>query len=294
MNNSYPETNLAPIKPYEETFGNFLPKLAPFYADPDAFTIAPFQIFGNLYYVGDKKVCMHLVDTGDGLILFDSGYSHSYHNLIASIKALGFDPHKIRYVITSHGHFDHFGGGDRLRETYGAKILMSRVDTELLREMPERALCHLSAIPGDTVCWPDKTLEDGEILTLGNTSIRCVLAPGHTMGTMAFFFDVTDGEKILRCGYWGGVGFLTTYKAYNREYGLPENKCALMAESIEKLQKEAVDITIGNHPYHNCTVEKREYMLSHPDENPFVNENTWKIFLSELAKRTEEFHRLGY
>lgn len=294
MEKTYQETNLAPIKTYEEAFGNFLPKLAPFYADPDAFTLEPFQIFGNLYYVGDKKVCMHLIDTGDGLILFDSGYSHSYHNLIASIEKLGFDPHDIRYVITSHGHFDHFGGGDRLRANYGAKIFMSKVDTELLREMPERALCHLSAVPGDTVCWPDQMIEDGEIIHLGNTSIRCILAPGHTMGTMAFFFDVTDGKKCLRCGYWGGVGFLTTYKAYNREYGLPENKCALMKESIEKLRREKVDITIANHPYHNCTVEKREYMLQHPDCNPFLNADTWKIFLDTAEQRQKEFEALGY
>jgi len=265
-----------------------------FYTNPSVARIEPFQIADQLYYVGDKKVCMHLIDTGDGLILFDSGYSHSYHNLIASIEKLGFDPHDIRYVITSHGHFDHFGGGDRLRDTYGAKILMSRVDTELLREMPERALCHLSAVPGDTVCWPDETIEDGEIIRLGNTAVRCVLAPGHTMGTMAFFFDVRDGEKTLRCGYWGGVGFLTTYKAYNREYSLPENKCALMKESIEKLRREKVDITIGNHPYHNCTVEKREYMLENPDSNPFLNPKTWEIFLDTLSERQKEFEALGY
>ena len=294
MEKGYPQTNLAPIKTFQETFGGFLPKLESFYADPDAFAVEPFRIFGNLYYVGDAKVCMHLVDTGDGLILFDSGFSHTYHMLLDSIRKLGFDPKDIRYVITSHGHFDHFGGADRLRDAYGCKVLMSRVETDLLREMPERALCHLSAMEGDTVAWPDKTLEDGEIFTLGNTSIRCVIAPGHTMGTMAFFFNVTDGEKTLRCGYWGGVGFLTTYKEYNRMYSLPENKCALMKESIEKLRKENVDVVIGNHPYHNCTLEKREYELSHPEENPFVDSTTWRIFLDSLSERQQEFEALGY
>ena len=84
--------------------------------------------FGNLYYVGDKKVCMHLVDTGDGLILFDTGFSHHYHGLLHSIKTLGFSPADIKIVIHSHGHCDHFGGGDRLRRDYGVTIYMSEVD----------------------------------------------------------------------------------------------------------------------------------------------------------------------
>ena len=33
----------------------------------------PFQIYGNLYYVGDSWVCVHIIDTGKGLLMFDAG-----------------------------------------------------------------------------------------------------------------------------------------------------------------------------------------------------------------------------
>lgn len=290
----YKECDLGNNKTYDEVMGGFLPALKDFYKTPNNYNIEPFRIFGNLYYVGDKKVCVHLIDTEEGLILFDSGYSHNYESLTSSIKKLGFHPEEIKYVIHSHGHFDHFGGGDRLRTAFDAKILMSKVDTELLREMPERALMHLAPNPNDEICWPDETIDDGEIISLGNTNIRCVSAPGHTLGTMAFFFDATDGMKNYHVGYFGGVGFLSIYKEFCRTYDLPEDKCVLLKNTIVKLQKEEVDIVIGNHPNHNCTIEKRDYMVKNQGTNPFINKEAWGIFLKALEDRRMDFERKGY
>lgn len=290
----YKECELGSNKTYEEVINGFLPALEDYYKNPEKYNIEPFKIFGNLYYVGDKKVCMHLLDTGDGLILFDSGYSHNFQSLLDSIKKLGFSPYNIKYVIHSHGHFDHFGGGDRLRNTYGSKIFMSAVDTKLLKEMPERALMHLSPLKNDEICWPDETIADGDIITLGNTKIRCVLAPGHTMGTLAFFFEVTDGIKKYNVGYLGGLGFLSIYKHFCKKYNLPENKCDILKKTIETMKKEAVDIVLGNHPNHNCLIEKREYMIKNHNINPFINKNAWTIFLDCLEQRRSDFERLGY
>lgn len=290
----YQECNLGYNKTYKEVMDSFLPNLADFYTRPSVYQEEPFRIFGNLYYVGDKKVCMHLVDTGDGLILFDTGYGNSSHLIIQSIYDLGFDPHDLKLIINSHGHFDHFGSGNEFRNLYGARIAMSRVDTELIREEPRRALMHLAPSPYNDICWPDIEIDDGDVLTVGNTSVRCVLAPGHTMGTMAFFFDAVDGDEVKKVGYLGGVGFLSVYKDHNKEYGLPLNKTELMKASIERIRPEKVDIFLGNHPYHNCTLEKHAWMKEHPGENPFVNPRGWGIFLDSLEERLDEFIKLGY
>ncbi len=274
--------------------GGFLPALADYYANPSAYAIDPFCIFGNVYYVGDKKVCMHLIDTGEGLILFDSGYSHHYDGLIHSIKALGFSPADIKILIHSHGHFDHFGGGDRLRDEYGVKIYMSEVDTALIREMPERALMNLAPGKEDTICYPDVTIRDGDVISLGNTSIECILAPGHTPGTMAFFFNANDGNHTRKVGYFGGVGFLTLYREYLRDYRLDPDMLNIFKQTIVDLSKRQVDIFLGNHPNHNCTLEKRQYMLEHEGENPFLNPNGWQIFLRALEERRADFVKLGY
>ena len=260
-----------------------------FYDDPEAFSIEPFKIWENLYYVGDKLLCMHLVDTGEGLLLIDCGYGHTTHMIERSIEQLGFDCHDLKWIIVTHGHFDHFGSGNVLREKYGCKIYMSRVDTDLIRENPERALMSYGPHPME-MCWPDETIEDGQVLTFGNLQVRCVLAPGHTYGVMALFFEV--GGKMA--GTWGGTGMTSLHGQWCRDLGLPAKKADAMLDSVKKLRGEKVEINLGNHPPQNCTLEKRQWMLEHPGENPFLGEEDWQIMLDQVEEQIMDLIRKGY
>ena len=51
--------------------------------------VKPFQIYGNLYYVGDSWVCVHIVDTGEGLLMFDAGNCGATAMLVQSIWEMG-------------------------------------------------------------------------------------------------------------------------------------------------------------------------------------------------------------
>lgn len=292
MSASNQSTNTFPT--YQERNDNFIPSKQDFYAHPDKYAVEPFRIFGNLYYVGDQMVCSHLVDTGEGLILFDTGYGQTTHMLLNSIRTLGFDPMDIRYIIHSHGHFDHFGSGDDLRAMTGAKVCMSAVDTALLRERPDRAMMQWGPRPNDPICWPDIEIQDGDHIRLGNTDISCVLSPGHTLGTLSFFFDVTEGDRTLRAGYFGGTGLISIYKDHCRKYGLPLDKCQRICQTMRKLQTYSVDITLGNHPSQNGTLEKRQQMIDHPGENPFLDSNAWSAFLHGWEKVCLDFEAAGY
>ena len=270
---------------------NFTTRFAKYFAHPEDFRMEPFRIFGNLYYVGDQKACPHLIDTGEGLILMDTGYGHELPYLLENIRTLGFRVEDIKIIIHTHGHFDHFGGTDAIKAISGAQVYMSRVDTALIREMPERALMHLSCVPNAQISWPDVELEDGDHIRLGNTDITCVLSPGHTFGTMSFFFDVTDGQQTLRAGYLGGAGFITMGKAFCRWYHLPQTKCEAMKQTIQKIWNEKVDITLGNHPKQNDTLGKRKFMIENPGANPFIDPQYWHAFLSSLEESRAEFER---
>ena len=68
--------------------------------------VKPFKIFGNVYFVGNRKASSHMIDTGDGLILIDTGYFETLYQVIENIYALGFDPHDVKYIIHTHGHID--------------------------------------------------------------------------------------------------------------------------------------------------------------------------------------------
>ena len=194
-------------KNYFEIEKNLVPSLLDYYTRPSQDYIEPFRILGNLYYVGDKRVCSHLINTGEGLILFDAGYQHTIHLLIQSIWEAGFNPKDIKYLILSHGHFDHFGACNEFRSLYKCKTFMSKADCDMLRKTPESGLLAMSPNPYATLPIIDHEFEDGDILTLGNTSIKCVLSPGHSPGTTSFFFNITDkSQTCKRQGFDPWVG----------------------------------------------------------------------------------------
>ena len=67
----------------------------------------PCKIIANTYFVGTYQASCHLIDTGDGLILIDPGYSNTLYLVVDSIRKLGFDPGDIRYILCTHWHGDH-------------------------------------------------------------------------------------------------------------------------------------------------------------------------------------------
>lgn len=101
----------------------------------------PFRMFGNVYYVGDSWVCVHLIDTGDGLLLIDAGNCENTAMLIYSIWKAGFDPADVKWLIISHGHVDHIGGAKFMREMFGTKIYMGAPDAAMYLGASGEVLC---------------------------------------------------------------------------------------------------------------------------------------------------------
>lgn len=236
--------------------------------------VKPSRIFGNLYFVGIRAVCTHLIDTGDGLIIIDPGYSESLHIIINNIRELGFKPTDIKYVVISHAHFDHMDSVTELVGMTGAKTFIGKDDLPLL----SGELFHYPLIP----FVPDVLLNDGDVIRLGNTSIKCVATPGHTDGTMSFFFDVTDGDSTYRAGMFGGAGIGTLRGDFMTAHGLPLENRKKFVDSIRKLQGERVELFLGNHLGNNRTEEKLAGMAN-AQVNPFIanSQREWNAFLSE-------------
>lgn len=253
-----------------------------FYAAPSTEAIAPFRIADDLYYVGDRKVCIHLIRTDEGLILIDAGYVPAKHLLWESIIRLGFDPADVRWILLTHGHSDHYGAANEFRNLYGTKVAVSAEDAAYMREQVSRG--KQSPLAAVVI---DRELQDGEIFSFGGKEIRCVLTPGHTLGVMTFFMDVTDGGKTYRAGLLGGVGHMQVKLAYLLYYGLPLDMPQRMLASLDRMEKEHVDIHLGNHPRNNHTLEKREQQLREGG-NPFIDPESWPSFLQETREIFEK------
>ena len=268
------------IKKYDDYRSKYLERNMDFFRHPSVARIDPFQIADNLYYVGDKKVCVHLIDSGDGLVLIDSGYLGAEHLLVDSIWRVGLDPKNIKIILHTHGHSDHFGASEEFKRMYGCKLIISRVDAELVR----RNNVSSQLFPLATVPTFDEEIEDGDIVEIGNVKIRSVLTPGHTEGVMSFFFDTTYRSNTYTVGLFGGAGTNALALPYILKNGYTEDLPLKMLESIELLRKEKVDIHLGNHPGNNRTLEKREKQLK-DGGNPFIDESSWIEFLDSLESK---------
>ncbi|MBE7036675.1 MAG: MBL fold metallo-hydrolase [Ruminococcaceae bacterium] len=269
------------LKRFNEMIDDYYAHQEEFHKAPATSFMEPFKIADGLYYVGDTRVCIHLIDTGDGLILLDSGFPESQHLLIESIWRAGFNPKDVRWIIHTHGHYDHFGASEEFRRLYGTKLAISRTDAEALREKPTRGHVNNELYPYLTVPTFDYEIEDGEIFEHGNTKIRCVLTPGHTIGVLTFFFEVTYSGNTYLAGLLGGAGtraLTLPYQCYNED---PEDVAYQMLAAIEKIWNEPVMIHLGNHPENNQTLPKREKQLEEGG-NPFVDAQSWHDFLNDL------------
>ena len=255
-----------------------------FYAEPSIEYIAPFKMADDLYYVGDRLVCVHLIRTDEGMILLDAGYFCARHLLMESIIRLGFDPADVRWIILTHAHADHYGAANEFRNLYGTKVAISAVDAASMREKPFRATGSFEDIPQNMPVI-DHELQDGEIFSFGGKQIRCVLTPGHTLGTMSFFFDVTDGGTTYLAGQYGGAGVNALKLPYVLHYQLPLDMAQRMVASLDRVKDEPVAVHLGNHPYNSRTLEKRERQLQEGG-NPFVDTLTWPAFVADIRKKS--------
>ena len=263
---------------------NYHQKHLAFYAEPSTEFIAPFKMADDLYYVGDRLVCVNLIRTDAGLILLDAGYPCTKHLLMESIFRLGFDPADVRWILLTHAHSDHYGAANEFRNLYGTKVALSAVDAKSMRKRPFRAGASLTYIPQNLPVI-DRELEDGEIFSFGGKQIRCVLTPGHTLGTMSFFFDVTDNGTTYLAGQYGGAGVNALKLPYALHYQLPLDMAQRMVASLDRVKDEPVVVHLGNHPYNSHTLEKRERQLKEGG-NPFVDASTWPEFVADIRQKS--------
>lgn len=229
--------------------------------------IEPFKIIGNVYFVGTFQASCHLIDTGDGLILIDPGYSNTLYLVARSIYELGFNLKDIKYIINTHWHWDHTEATSAMVDLSCAKTLIGRYDVEKAKRYFE----------------PDILIGDGDTLSLGNTTISFMETPGHTKGTISFFFNTEDNGKIYRVAMFGGAGANTLAKGQFDYDGCRED----YRNSLHRLQKEKVDVFIGNHVWNNDTVVKGELLLK-TGVNKFIDKNLWHEFLTFCEKRLDE------
>jgi metallo-beta-lactamase class B len=175
---------------------------------PPYVPVEPVKLFDNLYFSGTNAVGSFIIDSGEGLVMFDTGCGDEDASLIVEgIRKLGLDPSTIKLIFISHEHFDHYGGVRYLKENVcpDAKVAMSLTGWNMLQTVPSE-WAYIGRRPESV----DIYLTDGMKIKYGTAYIQVVATPGHSPGCVSFIFPVTDNGEKHMAGVMGGMGVWPT------------------------------------------------------------------------------------
>lgn len=224
-------------------------------------SIAPTQVFDNLYYVGTGGVASWVLKTSEGLIVIDAlnNNKESKKYIDGGLRQLGLDPADIKYLLITHGHGDHYGGQEYLVGRYQPQVVMSEIEWQRL-EAPKQ---DFSSPRWGKAPTRDISIKDGDTLRLGDTEVQLYVTPGHTPGTVSMIFPVYDNGSKHTVSLWGGTT-LNYGPIVERIEQYP-----IAAERFRHIAKEqGVDIYFSNHPTRDGSAERIKALAERKDGEP--------------------------
>ncbi len=214
----------------------------------------PSRIFDDVYALGLSTVTAYVIATPDGLILIDALYDDSIDSvLIPSLKKLGLDPTKIKYVVVTHGHADHYGGARQIQDRFGARVMMSAADWDFIEKN--------NAKP-ETKPRRDMVITEGQRFTFGGRNIDFSLIPGHTPGAVGLIFQVKDQGRPHTAAIFGGTQF------GDMPVGARETYLHAIDHFSDLTRKAGADVELASHAIADDTIAKITVLRVMPQVRP--------------------------
>jgi glyoxylase-like metal-dependent hydrolase (beta-lactamase superfamily II) len=92
---------------------------------------------------------------------------------------------KVKYLINTHGHFDHVGANKRMKEVTGAEIAIHPDDEPMLDELSRSA--SMFGLSAENSPPADILLKDGDEIKFGDITLQVIHTPGHSKGGVSLF-----------------------------------------------------------------------------------------------------------
>jgi metallo-beta-lactamase class B len=216
----------------------------------------PHQVIGNVYYVGTRTLSAYLITTPEGHLLINSTYERNVRTIEKSVTQLGFKFADVRILLGTHAHGDHQEGDALVKELTGAQVVVMQEDVPALQMIK----------PGGKEHPIDRTLRDGEAVTLGGVTLVPHLTAGHTRGCTTWTMTAQEGGKgynvVFACSYRAPANVTPEIESeFNRTFKLlPSLPC---------------DVPLGDHPaQYNLAAKHARLKAGTP--NPFIDPaNCW-------------------
>jgi len=151
--------------------------------------VGPLEV--NCYIVFDKN-------TKEGVVIDPGGDAEE---IKAALKDNGVIT---KYIIDTHGHFDHVGANGLLKDALGCPVAIHQEDEPLLEYAHDQAIMYGLKTPRQPK--PDMLLKDGEDISFGRLKMRVIHTPGHTRGGICLYMRA---QKVIFTGdtlFAGSVG----------------------------------------------------------------------------------------
>lgn len=233
-----------------------------------------FRAADDLSYVGSDFVGSWIVSTPEGLILFDAMSSKEDVDafLLPGMAQLGLDPAKIRYLVVTHGHYDHAGGAAYLLRRYRPELIMSEVDWKLWNAASPAVRHGQEPLPR-----PARFARDGYRLVLGEDRVELFDTPGHTPGTISVLLQVHDRGRSLVLSMWGGNKMPGSLGPDDRTAGLYAYRASMLRFAALSREHGSVGM-ISTHPLGDGSLEKARFLSKNNAGSP------WAIGVDHLMR----------
>ena len=107
---------------------------------------------------------------------------------------------KLRYILLTHGHYDHILGVRQFRDEFSAEVVIHTEDEECLRSaLKSLSIMNGAKAPGIEA---DITVSEGDSLPFGEGEIKVMHIPGHTRGSVCYLLSdmIFSGDTLFKCG----------------------------------------------------------------------------------------------
>ena len=175
----------------------------------------------NTFTAGPIDANNYLLTDNDEAVLIDC--SEVKPEVLSALEGK-----KLKFILLTHGHFDHVLGVNEMREKTGAKVLINKEDVVCMNESAD--IMRTFGVQGVETPKADDFLNDGDTLKFGNTEIKVIATPGHTQGCVCYLIDgkLFSGdtlfkESVGRCDLPGGNFQKLSDSVKNRLFTLDDN-----------------------------------------------------------------------
>ena len=236
----------------------------------------PVRIHANTYEVGTCGISSILIVGNEGDILIDGGPEEAADLIADNIRALGYRPTDVKYLLNSHEHYDHTGGLAKLQRLTGAQLVASPGQADVLRTgVPAKDDPQFGVLKSFQPARVDRVVANGEMVRLGNIAVVAAATPGHTEGALTWHWGSCDGGVCRQIVY---ADSLTPVSSDTYRYSDHPLWVSAFRESITSVAKLDCDILITPHP--GASQMPQRFALG----RPLLDPDACKVYAATKAK----------